>query len=133
MTDEKKILIVLVGSGEDMMFQDIGIIRVGFPVPFIGTPDELRPRFNERGVEVDLLYFEIDGPGENSCDDILALVNEFSPLCPNAKILVSGGARHEERFSGLDRVTYHACYMMAPSILGSKARELLEDKLANKK
>jgi hypothetical protein len=134
MTDEDKILVVLIVPEKELTFLGIGIQRAGFPYPYIDTLEGVRPKLRERGEEVDLLYFDTsEVRGYSGGEDVLAFVNEFLPLCPNAKILVAGNPHYVDMFEKLHRVYYHPCEYMPPSILGEKARELLADKLIDKK
>jgi hypothetical protein len=100
----------------------------GYCAPILSA-DVARDALGERGSEVDILFFQADAPRMPDAEETLALVREFSPLCPNAKILVYGSFESRERFSSLERLVFvENPIILLPSALLAKVKELIEMK-----
>lgn len=128
MTEGNERVVVLIGNPKVYHLLNVRLDKAGYIAPILKA-DEARPHLVKKGEDVDALFFQIDQPETAGLEETLSLIVEFTPICPNATILVYGNATSKEKFAGLERVLFvENPTVLLPSRLLAKVEEILVNK-----
>ena len=105
MNKDGKKLVVLIGNKKEFRFLHIMLERQGY-LAVSCTPHEARKYLIEEGGSVDALVYDIQNNFGLNHKEVHSSVVKFTPICPNAKILVYGKMEYKDFFVGLERVFF---------------------------